>query len=64
MEEMEWTINWYGWQKDRWQGWANIAAVNEDQGMGHVAYAEKQVAMWAKFETNAKSAFSHILQFK
>jgi hypothetical protein len=55
--EMEWTITWYRWQKEKWMKRSERAEMLNTQGNGHVAYAEKQVSMWEKLEVEAQKAF-------
>ena len=41
--EMQWTVRWYVHMATKWKARRDAAA---DLSRGHVAYAEKQIAMW------------------
>ena len=57
--EMKWTILWFEHQMKEWQG--RLGRGVEEKKPGHVAYAEKQVAMWKRFMRQGEHGFKAIM---
>jgi hypothetical protein len=53
--EMKWTILWFKHQMEEWKG--RLKRSMEEKKLGHIAYAEKQVAMWEMFMREAEHGF-------
>jgi hypothetical protein len=56
--EMEWTALWFEHQMKEWQQRLD-ESVKENKS-GHIAYAEKQVAMWKRFIKEAHHRFKEM----
>jgi hypothetical protein len=52
--EMKWTILWFEHQLGEWND--RLKGSAEEQS-GHIAYAEKQVAMWKMFIREGERGF-------
>ncbi|KAF8463731.1 hypothetical protein DFH94DRAFT_686719 [Russula ochroleuca] len=57
--EMKWTILWFKHQVKEWK--ARLNKSTEENKLGHVAYAEKQVAMWKMFIREGECGFSGMM---
>jgi hypothetical protein len=53
--EMKWTILWFKHQMEEWKNRLKRSA--EERKPGHIAYAEKQVAMWKMFMREGEQGF-------
>jgi hypothetical protein len=53
--EMKWTILWFKHQMKEWKG--RLKRSVEGNKLGHIAYAEKQVAMWKMFIREGERGF-------
>ena len=53
--EMWWMVLWFQHQTKKWEGLADGARM-ESKG-GHLAYAEKQIAMWKAWGQECEKAF-------
>ncbi|TFK59879.1 hypothetical protein BDN72DRAFT_780133, partial [Pluteus cervinus] len=51
--EMQWTVRWFMKKQVEWKGHRNMVKGKP----GHIAYACRQIAMWAKFEATARKEF-------
>ena len=56
---MRWTILWFENQRKEWKD-QRQRSVDENK-KGHIAYAEKQVAMWEMFIREGKRGFREIM---
>lgn len=55
--EMEWTTRWFLNRLQCWTVRRDAAAANRSKP-GHVAYAEKQMAMWLEFAVQADTTYT------
>ena len=53
--EMKWTILWFKHQMKEWKD--RLRRSVEEKKLGHIAYAEKQVAMWKMFMREGERGF-------
>lgn len=53
--EMHWVTNFFAFRQKQWLGWKPIT-FNVQQG--HLAYAERQSAMWSEMAQRARQLFS------
>ena len=56
---MQWTIQYFQYQSEKWKGY--ILKCPGPEFNGHRAYASGKVAMWSTFETKAHDAFVKFL---
>ena len=54
---MEWTTRWFLYQVKCWTVRKDAAAASRSKP-GHVAYAQKQIAMWRVFAVQADDTYS------
>jgi hypothetical protein len=57
--EMRWTVLWFEHQMKEWQNRLD-ESVKENKP-GHIAYAEKQVAMWKRFMREGNQGFKGMM---
>lgn len=57
--EMKWTILWFEHQLREWND--RLAESKKEGQSGHIAYAEKQVAMWKMFIKEGERGFRGIM---
>lgn len=53
--EMWWTVLWFQHQTKKWEDLAEEA--HTEHKAGHLAYAEKQIAMWKAWGAECEKAF-------
>jgi hypothetical protein len=53
--EMKWTISWFKHHMKKWKD--RLRKSVEEEKPGHIAYAEKQVAMWKMFMREGERGF-------
>src|ERR1700722_8568067 len=53
--EMHWVTNYFTFQQQQWVGWKMITP---NAHGGHLAYAERQSAMWSEMAHHARRLFS------
>ena len=54
---MQWTVRWYVSRVETWRGQRDAAA---QLSRGHVAYMEKQMAMWNELARVSDQMFSKV----
>jgi hypothetical protein len=56
--EMKWSILWFEYQSREWNDRLKRSMEEAEEGQpGHIAYAEKQVAMWKMFIREGERGF-------
>jgi len=53
--EMEWTVRWYVYMAKKWKSRRDV---RDQVSLGHIAYAEKQMAMWNELGRVAQLLFT------
>ena len=57
--EMKWTVRWFKHQIKEWTARLNKSV--EENKPGHIAYAEKQIAMWKMFIKEGERGFHKLM---
>ena len=57
--EMKWTILWFNHQMKKWED--RLKTCVKENKPGHIAYAEKQIAMWKMFVKEGERGFKEML---
>jgi hypothetical protein len=57
--EIKWTVLWFKHQMEKWEG--RLKRSVEENRPGHVAYAEKQIAMWKQFRKEGEREFKKMI---
>jgi hypothetical protein len=56
---MKWTILWFKNQIQEWEG--RLTRSVKENRPGHIAYAEKQIAMWKAFMREGEREFKGLM---